>query len=90
MSCNVIAIINFLFGLIYSIYARKMIHKEIFSDENKSSSKNSVLSNINENDDLKSAKELKILIKDELVRNKFNSKEETENDKTDYYYDRMK
>ena len=62
MSCNVVSIINFFFGLIYSIYARKMIKDEIFN-ENKISKKQLTFSG-----DLKSAKELNFILEDELIK----------------------
>jgi hypothetical protein len=71
ISCNVVSIINLIYGIIYTIFARKLIKDEINNDNHSHSTKRKIsLTFYNSPDVSKSvlSKDLKYILKDETKK----------------------
>jgi MFS family permease len=66
MSCNFVSFINLLFGIIYVVYAKKMMRAETL--KNYDSLNQGVFMSFN--NDLKTPIKLKVLLKEDLIKNK--------------------
>lgn len=80
MSCYAVSLINFVFALIYSIYIRAFIKNDIFNDNDSTKKVTSLIT-------CKSARELKVIFKEELIKSTSSNQKDSFNS---YDYSRLK